>query len=275
MNLKQLFRTLNASFFSLNFFEVFVQAGVMMIVLAIIFYLLGVKPWLAILPTIAYFIVLWVKKSQSNPLLEVERAYPELHEKLRTVNDNMAPTSEIVLELQQDVLDQISSVEISTFYETEKNTKRIMVIMLLCIILLIISLFNVPKLNYEKIAETISESLPAIKSPGNRPPDDVFAGGASGFSDISVTEDIYGAQTFADLDEQQQEIKINSLGYDINIRDIKQAKPQNFEEGFPQEIFSENAEVSQDKIAKEHQDLVKNYFKKLWRKKNEKVQGRF
>jgi len=44
---------------------------------------------------------------------------------------------------------------------------------------------------------------------------------------------------------------------------VKEAEKKDFEQVFPGEIYIKAATTNEDKIPKEKQELVKNYFKKI------------
>ena len=81
--------------------------------------------------------------------------------------------------------------------------------------------------------------------------------------EINESEDIYGDSKLAILGNEQIDIKISPVNYEVNVREEGDVEQKQFDEIFPREIAVEQASAFEERIPEEQQELVKNYFNKL------------
>ncbi len=75
---------------------------------------------------------------------------------------------------------------------------------------------------------------------------------------------IFGEENVALLGNEEIEVKIKSSTFEFDISEIKEPEEREFENDFPEDVYIQTAETNvEQSIAKEHQQLVKDYFKNL------------
>jgi hypothetical protein len=213
------------------------------------------KIYSLVIPLI-YLGVLLFLKLRGNKYLEVEKKFPQLNEKIRTAVDNIYTENPVVDELRAEVSKDMKQVDYASFFNQKRTSYKILFIILLCFSIIFLANYDVGfKLNFERVFGFV----------------DGGEGNATGLvSDIiSATtsgpdDDIYGEEFLANLGRDELTININKVGYEINMDDVKDPTLEDFEDSlFPQDIGIEQAEVYNKNILKEHQELVKNYFKNM------------
>jgi len=216
-----------------------------------------ISPLYSIIAPIIYLSVLSYLKIKENKYLAVEKKFPELDEKLRTAVDNIYFENPVVDELRSEVQNEMKKVDYASFFKERATSYKILLIILLCFGVIFLSKYDINyKVDFERVFGFIEGD-----SGGNE---------TGLFSDIILAtskgsdDDIFGEESLAKLGRDEITINIEQVGYEINMDDIRDPTEQNFETSlFPPDIGLESAEVNAQNILKEHQELVKNYFRNM------------
>lgn len=248
--IKEINRTLN----ELVLFDVAINTVLIFLSIYLFLALFNLYPIAAVLPAAVYFLMASSKKMGRSKMKAVESKYADLREKLRTAADNVDLENPVVNELQEEVMRDVKKVGISSFLNPKKLSYRIFVCVVLAFTIVFVSTLNLSFLDMENLINKVPELL---ENPMGR------FGTATAFSDVNLTEDIYGEKELAVLGNEKINIKIKPANFKVNVKETGEVEEKKFDEIFPGDVFVESAEVFEENIPLEEQELVKTYFKKI------------
>ncbi|MEK6875049.1 MAG: hypothetical protein AABX52_04850 [Nanoarchaeota archaeon] len=220
--------------------------------------LLSIDLALVFIIAIMYFIIHCSYKIKNINLRSVEDAVPELREQLTTSADNLKVDNEIVQLLHLDVLSRMRAVKVSLFIPYKKLWREIMSIAGIAFLIIILASLNVKFFDYKTMLTGFS-----TKDVKSQQEFQQFAGGEN-----MSSGEIFGNESIAELGNRQLELQINPILSELNLDDIKDAKPKNFDTSdIPKEIMASTDSSFDEKIPREHKEIVKRYFSAISRQK--------
>ena len=243
-------------------FSVILDALVIFLGIYLILSIFNISVILAFSITAAYMIVETTKRASINKIREVETYYPQLNEKLRTSAEYANTENPVVNELHQDVMMQLKGVEEAEFLDEKKALEKAGAIALLCFLILLLAPMSI-KLDFidtavEKVKTAAEVNVTFELGKGETSIGG--PGGKKGGAKVESEEDIYGTASIAKLGDEELKLVIKPAGDTINIRQAKDVEQAEFTETQPKEVFAVSSAVYEEKIPKEQQDIVKNYF---------------
>ena len=241
-NFRKIITEVNRTLSQVVMFDIMLNGILLFLGFYLVLSLFKFHPMLALLPSGLYTAYLFSRRIGADKMPWVEKTYPILNEKLRTARDNWSVENPIVDELQEEVSHGLSLVRISSFINTRRLSIKIGTAIALSFLIVITGLFN---LDFSKISfDTDDEAELNIPSKqGNT--------------------DIYGEESVAQLGDDQVDVQIKQVSFEIDIRDVRDAPDKEFDSLFPEEVFVKSAEGFEDRVSVEQQQLVKEYFKNL------------
>lgn len=217
------------------------------------------KDWRwSLLPTVVFAIVQIHRKVNEIGLADVETHVPQLREQLRASADNVYKENEIVESLHADVLALMKQIRTSAFVPFKKIWREIMTIAALSFCIILISALNVKLVDFDAMMNNLKTMKDRTNDMNmkNVPLDNLTAG------------DIYGNSSIAMLGNKEIQLQINPVLSEINLDDIKEAKPKEYERSeFPEEIVAKSDKSFDENIPKENKEIVKRYFGGISREK--------
>ena len=255
----KLIKEMNLNFNTIIFFEVMIDAIVVFLLFYLVLMLFSYQEWLAFFPA-AFILFLSLYSRTTRPKAGViEQKYPQLNEKLRTAIDYRDKENEIVDDLHSEVMADMRQVRVSSFLNKKKTSYKVLLSVLLCFAIVLLAYFNIGFTPMDLIKKAdISYIVGPGGGKGAGEGDMISAGIGEG------DEDIYGESSVAGLGDEELNLQITEVGYEVGkVRDITDADRREFEEEFPDEVFAESAATYRDDIPKEDLELVKNYFKNV------------
>jgi len=81
--------------------------------------------------------------------------------------------------------------------------------------------------------------------------------------EVNERNDIYGDSKLAVLGDQQIDIRIKPVNYEVSVREEGDVEQKQFDEIFPSQVDIKQSSAYEESIPQEQQELVKNYFNKL------------
>ena len=249
-------KEINLLFTNVVVFNIILTAIIILLGGYIILMVLNLSTWFSVVLPLAYISFNVFKYRQNNKYLKVENKFPELNERIRTAVDNIYTENEVVDELRNEVASKVRNVDYGSFFKEKRTSWSIFIIIFLCFGIIFLANYDVNyKLDFERIfgfVEGQGGNQTGLMS-------DIISATLHGGED-----DIYGDEFLAELGDDELTIQINQVGYEINMDDVKEPEYKDFESSlFPEDVGLEEAEVYDKNILKEHQELVKNYFKKM------------
>lgn len=217
-----------------------------------LFLVLIAKDWRwALLPTIIFGIVQIHRKANEVALLDVEYHVPQLREQLRASADNVYKENEIAEGLHSDVLLLMKQIRTSAFVPFKKIWREIMTIAALSFCIILLSALNVKLIDFDSVLDNLKKL--------KEPPTELSLQDAP--LDQLPTGDLYGNASVAALGNKELLLQINPVLSEINLDDIKDAKPKDYtENSFPKEIIAKADKSFEENIPKENKEIVKRYF---------------
>ncbi|MBI4449268.1 hypothetical protein HY641_04560 [Candidatus Woesearchaeota archaeon] len=221
--------------------------------------LLGIDWRLGVVISLVFFAHHCSQKVKHINLRDVETTVPELKEQLSTSADNVHLDNEIVQLLHLDVLARMRAVKVSMFIPYKKLWREIMGIAAIAFLIIILVSLNVKFLDYKTV-------LSGFKAPNSKTTIDFNALEAD--NSTGGGGDIFGNESIAELGNRQLQLQINPILSEINLDDIKEAKPKDFDTSeTPLEIKASTDSSFDENIPREHKEIVKRYFSAISGKK--------
>ncbi len=251
--IKEINKTLNF----LIIFETILNAVIFFLVVYFLLSLVNLFPILATIPAVIYFGIRLYMNSKSDKRKIVESKYDPLKEKLRTAADNVNEENPVVNELEEEVVHELKHVGLSSFIQTKSVSCKIFTVIFLSFAIVLAATLNLYIVDLNKFLSNFPELLENINP--IRRADNALLG------EINESEDIYGKSKLAVLGENQIDIKIKPVNYEVNVREEGDVEQKQFDEIFPKEAAVEQASAFEERIPEEQQELVKKYFDKLAR----------
>ena len=217
---------------------------------------LGINTVYAMIVPLIYIGFYIFFKLKENRYHELEKKCPELNEKVRTAVDNIYMDNEVVQELRRDVASNVKDVDYGRFFSKTKSSFKILFIILLCFGIIFLAKYDV---EYKLSAERVFGFIQGGEGNATNLVGDIISATTGGSDD-----DIFGDEYLAELGKDEITIEINQVGYEINMDDVRDPDLEDFETSlFPDDVGVEGAEAYNQKKFEEHNELIKNYFKKM------------
>jgi len=254
----KLIKEINFTFNNIILFNSFLNAFLMFLVLYIPLSLFNFYQVYSLVPAVLYFIISSYKGIRKKHLRDVEKKYHLLNERLRTAADNIKMENPVVDELKSDIMMDMKKVEVTSFFNQKKVSYKILLSIILCFLMIFSAQFDL-SFNFKDAANTAVDFIYGIG--GNN-----TDGGKQGLERIAgsgVSESLFGDAQIAQMGDEMLDMTIKQAGYEINLDDVKEPERRDFEELFPDEVFAATADVYEEKIQEDQQELVKAYFLKL------------
>lgn len=222
--------------------------------------ILGLNWEYAMFPTILYFFVIFYLYLKNRNFRFVETRVRGLSEKLRTVADNVELRNEMIDDLKIDVLKDMRHVRVSYFINFRRLFFNLLGMGLFSLVILMVSFLNV---NLEDI--NLPFGIDAGKGFRLGFGDDKSVEPVYYEVDISTSGAVYGDVSLAKLGNKELDLKIKPMESEIDITKVQElVKRKQFKAGdYPKEIYSRYDISYTEKIPKENQDIIKNYFKEI------------
>ncbi|MAE42594.1 hypothetical protein CMO93_02390 [Candidatus Woesearchaeota archaeon] len=249
--IKEINRTLNF----LIIFETTINAVIFFLVVYLLLSLINLYPILALIPAIVYFISRLYVNSKTDKRRIVESKHEPLKEKLRTAADNYQAENPVVNELQDEVVQELKHVGLSSFISTKRISRKILTTILLSFAIVFATTLNLYIVDLNQFLVDLPEYI------GNINPLKIADNTQLG--EINESEDIYGDSKLAILGNQKIDIRIKPVNYEVNVREEGDVEQKQFDEIFPNDVNVEQSSAFEEDIPEEQQQLVKNYFNKL------------
>jgi hypothetical protein len=213
--------------------------------------LITVNPVISLVPTAIYFVYSFPRAYKKKVNYEnVENKVPILNEQLRTSADNVDKEYEIVKSLHKDVVRKMKHINTSHFINFNKAGYRLLFVAILSFSIIALAAADVKFLDFKEVVSDVRK---------------ITSGQPSILSDIDPgtgeETDIFGEESIAQLGTNELNLEINPMASEIDINDIKDVEKKEFSSNFPDEISAKSDSSYDDKIPKEHKDIVKRYFR--------------
>ena len=209
------------------------------------------RPLLALFPTLLYIGLTLARRLPAQKLDIVEGKYPFLRGKLTTASDNRDAESPIAEELEEECITDIRNIRASDFIDLGALAKKTAMIISLGFAILLISSFNI------SLSSTITHITDYLGIAGA-----LRLGGEGEVSlgDAEQPFELYDqSATEAFLGEEALSLEI-PVPQSVKVDEVEAAKERDFEETFPEELFSQGSEANDEAIAAKHKDIIKEYF---------------
>jgi hypothetical protein len=223
-----------------------------------------IPPAYAAIPAGVYLGVEAYYGLKKNKLLMVEKRYNFLDEKLRTAADNLGMKNEIVEDLHAEIENDLSRVQTSSFLNMKGVYLKIILIVVICFLIIFLNTFALRGLHVDVkgVGALPPAGMPLTETGGEA---DQMMGGKGGIGDVPKDEDIFGLEDVAKLGDEELSLGITTQGYEINVRDVKEATKREYDEIFPSDVTSISAAAYEENIPREQMQIVSNYFEDLAR----------
>lgn len=242
---------------TLNFliiFETALNASIFFLVVYLLLSLINLYPILAVIPALVYFAARMYANSKADKRVMVENKYEPLKEKLRTAADNIDKENPVVNELQEEVIYDLKNVGLSSFINTKQVSYKILATILLSFAIVFATTMNLYIVDLNQFLGDMPNVISklSLKRSANAP-----------IGEVNESGDIYGDSKLAVLGDQQIDIRIRPVNYEVSVREEGDVEQKQFDEIFPSQVDIKQSSAYEENIPQEQQELVKNYFNKL------------
>jgi hypothetical protein len=260
--LKSVYKILNRLFLFRNILSVIILFLSCYLAFMVIDLFIPLSPLWAILPAAVYFFYTTSTdlsaKVNNKKLVLIEKAYPDLDEKLRTAADNIFMENPVVEELQEEVFSDLKKVRASSFFDLKNTNKKLFIIAVICLLIVSLAAFNFKLMDWGIITPRDPRILIGSASDQPSETDDLSASDAE-------NPDLFGEDSIGELGDEDIFLSINSLSFELtNVRSEEELPQNEFQEKFPDAVdLLQDCDadcVHQNNIPIEQQELVKNYF---------------
>ncbi len=253
---RKVIKEVNETLNDILVFETILNSIIIFLVVYAVLSVINLDALYALIPAIVYLVVVAYNRMKKNKARIVEEKYDMLNEKLRTAMDNVNQDNPIVNELQSEVIEDIRKVKTSSFVDTRRVTYKIIGGIVLCFIIIFLATLNIQLFDFKVVFEKIPKYVIGEGEPSDVSSDTLGAGR------YSSDESIYGAESVAKIGDEELNIEIKPVNFEISVRNVKEASEKHFDEQFPEEVFLKASEgATEDNI--DDKDLIKNYFLNL------------
>ena len=249
---------LNKALLVVTLFTCFLDS-LIVFMLAYIMILFFPISWIfALFPFLFFFLGHATNSVKNISYTRVEKLVPSLHEKLRTVADNLDKHNELVESLNYDVVKKMREIKTSYFINFKKIGKRIVVLGVMAFVIILVSSYNV---KFVEIRERFVEDLKEIPLEDLKPRIGASSFSGKGFDDPNT----FGEESIAELSNLELDLKLNPSRTEIDIKNVDEnVEKKEFEENaFPVDIEGVADATFEESIPKEHEKIVKNYFSQI------------
>lgn len=253
-NFIKVIREINKTLNFLIIFETILNTVIFFLVVYFLLSLVNLFPILALIPAVIYFAMRLYANSKRDKRKIVESKYEPLKEKLRTAADNINEDNPVVNELEEEVVRDLKHVGLSSFIQTKKVSYKIFTVIFLSFAIVFATTLDLYIVDLTKFLSNVPDMLENLNL---RRADNTLLG------EINESEDIYGESKLAVLGEEQINIKIKPVNYEVNVREEGDVEQRQFSGIFPREVNVEQASAFEENIATDQQELVKSYFNNL------------
>ena len=248
--IKEIDRTLNMVFV----FSTILNAAIFFLSVYLLLSIVNLYPILALIPAAVYFALRLYSRSKMDKRKIVESKYEPLKEKLRTAADNIKEDNPVINELEEEVVHDLKNVGLSSFIQTKEISYKLFVTIALSFVIVLITTMNLYIIDLNQfLSTTLPEYLKGIPKLAD----------SSLLGEINESNDIYGNSQLAVLGNEQIDIKISPVNYEVSVREEGDVEQKQFNEIFPSDVDVEQASAFEENIPEEQQELVKKYFDKL------------
>lgn len=209
-----------------------------------------IMPFVIMIPILAYIFISIRYKFNKNTVSLIEKKYPELNERLRTVYDNRNNKNIVLEDLAGSVLTDIEKIKFSSFLETRMLGIRIAIIFLLVTFMISGSMFSPLLFNMKTDQD--------IEIPSPIPDSSVPA---------RTDENIFDEPSYVNIANNSEGLVINrGSGSELNIPGTEN-KPPAIHPVFPKDgdISIASSQAYGETIPVIYQEIVKNYFMNITR----------
>lgn len=212
-------------------------------------------PWYwAAIGAIPFAIYTYIKNMRNANLYLVENTAPEFRHMLTTVADTVQRENEVIESLRAEMLEKLKHIKNSYFIEFGTLGAKVVSIIVLSILIISLTAFNIRLLDFTVATNNIGGRL-----------FNTYAINENGLTyTLNESGDIYGDKTLAALGTEELQLQIHPVENDIDISDIKDAEQREFTASrSAQEIIAANDATYSEDIPNEYRKIVKFYFNEI------------
>lgn len=249
-------REIRSTLRQLVIFHILLSSVIIFLIFLLFFTIFGFYPEYAYIPAALYFIYQLIKRLRNLKVTDVEAKYPNLNERLRTAEDTIGQDNFMIQKLRTEVIDKLKNVKISSFMNLRHVFGKIVAIMILSFLIIVSTAYDIRIYELGKTLQGI-DYKPILRT-------DFFSSkNETAIQTQNMTADsgyeLYGKASIAKLDNRNIEMVISLRTDQLDIRNVKKVEDKQFDDTV-YEIEARSDTSYQENIAKDQQQLVKDYF---------------
>lgn len=240
--------------FFITMFTNFIDSVIVFLVFYFLFILFKIPGYYGVVPALIYFFFFGKKKIRGISYKYVESRVPGLKERLRTAADNLHKENELVSSLNKDVLAEMKHVRTAAFLNGGSLTLKMFTISVLSIMVIVFSASNFAIVGWKDAVRAVNAAFDEENIYQNLTEIERLDEGL---------EDIFGKESVAELGLEELDLKLDTAASGVNINKVKDTEEKEFTSQFPEEIYATSDASFNERISKENQEIVKNYYEQI------------
>ena len=254
MNIKRMYRDLQATSVILNILDSFLTALTIFSIGYFIVYFYRINYIVAIVIAMLFFMRSLVKKIKENKILLLEKKHPDLHERLRTSYDYQEKSNPIIDDLHKDIVKIMRQVDVNAFLNAGGLfLKGVFICGLL------FGTFYMSSVGYDVLDVTKAITNSQIYRRTADFAQDLFDENREETKNRPLLDD----PRLIGLGDEQLNLSLETLSTELDISEISNNDKNDFGGKYPIEIAGYAQETYEERIPEEHKEIVKEYFKKI------------
>lgn len=243
--IKHILNEIESSLRNIDIFLVIMKSLVLLTVSYLVLFMLGIEPYLALIPAVVYFISSLFVESRVDNVRSVERKYSELDEKLRTARDYQDKDNIVLDALENDIVANLKDVRVSAFYPFSRISILIFLLVLTVGLSMYVASRDIRLIDFDDIWK---DAVKMFEIEEEEEKDAV---------DFTSTE-----ESIMEVGNEKIQVEINPVGIAFDFNDVSEQTEYEFSAAFPKEIFISSGAAYENEFTEEQQALIKRYFEK-------------
>jgi len=256
-NFRQILEEVNYTISVMMLFDTILTALIIFLACYMVLSLFNLNGYYGLVPAIGMFIWEIIKRLRKNKLKMVENSYESLQEKLITAKDYLYAKNPFIDDLQEEIKESIKNVHTDSFFNEKKTYTKTGIIVGLCILMLLIAPYHIILFDFNKAVTDIQ------KRSDNTTDAPVRVQNNNDPRLVSVEDDWYGEFSIGSLGDDEMQIQLIETNYKLTSEIVEDPEKKKFQDIYPGEVSASRASAYNANVARDDQEIVKNYFKEI------------
>ena len=243
--IKSAISEINRSLRFVDIYLILIKSLVLLVVFYLFFFIFEVDTIYAFIPAFIYFVSSIFVEIRIDQVKKLEKKFPHLNEKLITARDYVDKDNVVLNALEQDILQNLKKVSISSFMSVSRTYIMIFLLILSVGSSLYISSQDKRLIDFNDV---VQDAIKRFERQDEEQPEE----GLFEQTEASIME----------VGNERVEVEINPVGMDFDFNDVTEDQEYEFTTSFPKDIFISSGASYEETFTEEQQELIRRYFER-------------